>query len=163
MLDNTRIHDFSGDDFQYFKKHEKIIQNSECNNPDKHFCQTTMKKKVDGQESKNLNNQGPEWKSCTVRTAEKVGISVLHVFSEIKNVKEKIHLSSIWLSSRAKRCQEGPRGTMGYQGCQGEPRDPCAEGSRCQGFKVPKGPGVKGSRCQGFHLPKDQGAKGSWC
>ena len=82
MLDNTRIHDFNADDFQYSKK-----LNSECNNPDKHFCQTTMKKKVDGQESKNLNNQGPEWKSCTVRTAEKVGISVLHVFSEIKNVK----------------------------------------------------------------------------
>ena len=82
VLDNTRIHDFNADDFQYSKK-----LNSECNNPDKHFCQTTMKKKVDGQESKNLNNQGPEWKSCTVRTAEKVGISVLHVFSEIKNVK----------------------------------------------------------------------------
>ena len=80
VLDNARTHDFS-------------------NNPDQHFCQTTMKKKVDGQETKNMNNQGPEWSSSTVRTAVS---AFCYVFSEIKYFKEKVQLSSIWLSSRAK-------------------------------------------------------------
>ena len=77
MLDNARINDSSGDDFQFLKKHERIIKNSESNNPDEQFCQTSMKQKVGGQETKNMNNQRPEWKSSMVRTARKWVISVM--------------------------------------------------------------------------------------
>ena len=41
------------------------------------FCQTSMKQKVGGQETKNMNNQRPEWKSSMVRTARKWVISVM--------------------------------------------------------------------------------------